>query len=71
MIEKDKIQWGRTRNILFSMIPRTHIPCPNLMPTFPKMQLNHSKFRLRFGCVMLIAATVAPSGDEEPATEVW
>ena len=71
MIEKDQIQWGRIRNIIFFMIPRTLIPCPNLMPTLPKMQLNHSKFRLRFGCVVLIAATVASSGDEEPATEVW
>ncbi len=47
------------------------LPCQNLTPTLPTMQLNRRQFGQRFVRVMLVAGNVASSRDKERATEVW
>ncbi len=41
------------------------LPCQNLVPTLPTMQLDNSQLAWRFWCVILLAANVACSRDEE------
>lgn len=52
------------RSSFFFSFQWLFLPCQNLPPTLPTVQLDCWQFKRRFGCVMLAAANVASSRNE-------